>query len=74
MSDSKIKMYERALAREKAARKEAERILEEKSLELYHKSEELRVSNSKLEDIVKERTSELEGVFENIVDAYVVMD
>lgn len=74
MSDPKIKMYERALAREKAARKEAERILEEKSLELYHKSEELRVSNSKLEDIVKERTSELEGVFENIVDAYVVMD
>ncbi len=74
MSDSKIKMYERALAREKAARKEAERILEEKSLELYHKSEELRVSNSKLEDIVKERTSELEGVFENIVDAYVVME
>ncbi|AWH75729.1 PAS domain-containing sensor histidine kinase [Dokdonia sp. Dokd-P16] len=67
-------MYERALAREKAARKEAERILEEKSLELYHKSEELRVSNSKLEDIVKERTSELEGVFENIVDAYVVME
>ncbi|WP_035336584.1 PAS domain-containing sensor histidine kinase [Dokdonia sp. PRO95] len=74
MSDPKIKMYERALAREKAARKEAERILEEKSLELYHKSEELRVSNSKLEDIIKERTSELEGVFENIVDAYVVME
>ncbi|WP_396596819.1 PAS domain S-box protein [Dokdonia sp. R86516] len=74
MSDPKIKMYERALAREKAARKEAERILEEKSLELYHKSEELRVSNSKLEDVVKERTSELEGVFENIVDAYVVME
>jgi len=74
MSDPKIKMYERALAREKAARKEAERILEEKSLELYYKSEELKVSNSKLEDVVKERTSELEGVFENIVDAYVVMD
>ncbi|WP_298327594.1 PAS domain S-box protein [uncultured Dokdonia sp.] len=74
MSDPKIKMYERALAREKAARKEAERILEEKSLELYSKSEELKISNSKLEDLVKERTSELKGVFENIVDAYVVMD
>ncbi len=74
MDDSKIKMYERALAREKAARKAAERILEEKSLELYHKSEELRVSNKKLENLVKETTSELKGVFENIVDAYVVMN
>lgn len=74
MDDSKIKMYERALAREKAARKEAERILEEKSLELYTKSEELKISNTKLEDLVKETTSELAGVFENIVDAYVVMN
>lgn len=74
MDDSKLKMYERALAREKAARKEAERILEEKSLELYTKSEELKVSNSKLESLVKQTTSELAGVFENIVDAYVVMD
>lgn len=74
MDDPKIKMYERALAREKAARKEAERILEEKSLELYVKSEELKVTNKKLESIVKEKTTELRGVFENIVDAYVVMD
>ncbi len=74
MDDSKIKMYERALAREKAARKEAERILEEKSRELYFKSEELKVTNKKLESTVKETTTELKGVFENIVDAYVVMD
>ncbi len=74
MDDSKVKMYERALAREKAARKAAESILEEKSLELYNKSEELKVTNKKLENLVKETTSELKGVFENIVDAYVVMD
>ena len=74
MDDPKIKMYERALAREKSARKEAERILEDKSRELYFKSEELKISNRKLEALVKEATSELEGVFENIVDAYVVMN
>ncbi len=74
MSDDKIKMYERALAREKAARKQAEQILEQKSRELYEKSEELRISNFKLENLYKQTSSELRGVFENIVDAYVVMD
>lgn len=73
MNDSKILMYKRALAREKAARKEAEKILEDKSRELYFKSEELKVSNLKLENLVLETTSELQGVFENIVDAYVVI-
>ncbi len=70
----KIKMYQRALEREKSARKEAERILEDKSKELYLKSEELKITNQKLEGLVKETTSELKGVFENIVDAYVVMN
>lgn len=74
MDSDKIKMYERALAREKAARKEAERILEEKSKELYFKSQELKVSNEKLEELLQTKTSELKGVFGNIVDAYVVMD
>ena len=74
MGDDKIKMYERALAREKAARKQAEQILEQKSRELYEKSEELRISNFKLENLYKQTSSELKGVFENIVDAYVVMD
>lgn len=74
MAEDKIKMYERALAREKAARKQAEQILEQKSRELYEKSEELRISNAKLENLYTRTSSELEGVFENIVDAYVVMD
>ncbi len=72
MSEDKIKMYERALAREKAARKQAEHILEEKSRELYLKSEELKNTNQKLEHLVKKTALELKGVFENIVDAYVV--
>ena len=74
MSEEKIKMYERALAREKAARKEAERILEDKSLELFHKGVELHKANKKLEGLVREKTSELKGVFENIIDAYVVIN
>lgn len=74
MAEDKIRMYERALAREKAARKQAEQILEQKSRELYEKSEELRISNAKLENLYTRTSSELEGVFENIVDAYVVMD
>ena len=71
MSEEKIKMYERALAREKADRKEAERILEDKSRELFYKGQELQKANEQLEGLVREKTSELKGVFENIVDAYV---
>lgn len=70
----KIEILERALQREKAARKAAETILEEKSTELYLLSEELKKSNDKLEDLLNRKTSELEGVFENIIDAYVVME
>ena len=36
MEEEKIKIYQRALAREKAARQQAEQILEEKSKELYN--------------------------------------
>ncbi|WP_271855473.1 PAS domain-containing sensor histidine kinase [Patiriisocius marinus] len=74
MDEDKINIYKRALDREKAARKQAERILEDKSRELYSKSQELKVTNEKLEGLVREATSELKGVFENIVDAYVVMN
>lgn len=74
MSDDKVEIYERALARERAARKEAERILEEKSRELFYKSADLEEANAKLEKLVKEKTSELKGIFENIIDAYVVTD
>lgn len=72
MAEEKHKIYERALAREKAARKEAERILEEKSRELFYKSKALQNVNAQLEKLVREKTSQLEGVFENIIDAYVV--
>lgn len=74
MSQEDIEVYKRALKREKAARKAAEEILEQKSSELFDISQELKESNSKLQKLVKERTSELQGVFENIIDAYIVMD
>ena len=74
MSGENIDILKRALDRERAARKEAERILESKSAELYDISLQLKASNSKLEHLVNQKTSELKGVFENIVDAYVMMD
>lgn len=74
MPTTRIDILERALQREKAARKAAEEILEKKSTELYEVSEELRQTNQKLEDLLDKKTSELEGVFENISDAYVLIN
>ena len=67
MSQDKIDILQRALTRERAARKAAEKILEEKSRELY-------LSSLKIKQLLAEKSSELQGVFENIVDAYVVID
>jgi len=72
--NNKIEILERALQRQKEARKAAESILEEKSRELYLVYQELKLTNVQLEDLLSEKTSELEGVFLNIIDAYVVMD
>lgn len=74
MSISRIEILERALNREKKARKQAENILEKKSLELYNTSQELKVVNEKLESLLSQKTSQLKGVFENINDAYIVID
>ena len=67
MSEDQLDILKRALNREKLARKAAEKILEEKSRELY-------TTSQKLEQLLVEKSSQLQGVFENIVDAYVVMD
>jgi PAS domain S-box-containing protein len=71
---NKIEILERALARQKKARKEAEQILEEKSLALYKTSQELQKANKKLEYLLDEKTIQLKGIFKNINDAYIVMD
>lgn len=74
MNHDKIAILERALERQKQARKNAERILEDKSLELYSISQKLHDVNQKLENLLQEKNSQLKGVFENINDAYLVMD
>ncbi|NNK71670.1 MAG: PAS domain S-box protein, partial [Flavobacteriaceae bacterium] len=74
MSQDKIDILKRTLEREKRSRKAAEKILEAKSAELFQITRELQESNSKLESLLKEKTTELKGVFENIVDAYAVID
>ncbi len=74
MSQEKIDILQRALQREKAARKVAEKILEEKSLQLYNTAQELKEVNHQLENLLDEKTSQLQGIFENINDAYLVMD
>jgi signal transduction histidine kinase/ActR/RegA family two-component response regulator len=51
--------YEKRLLREKTARKEAERLLEEKSLALYNANVQLKASAVDLEKQVEQRTQEL---------------
>ena len=73
MSAEKIAILQRALTREKAARKEAEKILEEKAAELYALSQELSQTNTRLEKNIEQKITQLQ-VFESIIDAYVVVD
>lgn len=74
MSLEKEEILNRALNRQKKARFQAEKILEDKSRELYITSQKLKQVNTKLESLLGEKNSQLEGVFENINDAYLVMD
>ncbi|MCB4807974.1 PAS domain S-box protein [Tamlana sp. 62-3] len=74
MSQDKIDILQRALAREKAARKQAESILEKKSAELYESNQKLANAYLDLESTYSKTDSQLQGVFEHIVDAYVVAD
>lgn len=69
-----IEILKKALEREKIARKQAESILEVKSINLLKTSEELNLTNEKLKSLLTEKSNQLQGVFENINDAYVVID
>lgn len=72
--NKQLEILERALQREKAARKQAEEILEQKAAELYDISVELRKSNQQLEKLYKKQSFKLKGVFDNLSDAYMIMD
>ena len=67
MSQQKIDILKKALQREKLARKAAEKILEEKSLELYK-------TNQNLSKVLNEKQIQLDSLFETIVDPYILMD
>jgi len=74
MDSKEVLLLKKALERQKKARAQAEKILEEKSKELYDVTHHLKESNARLESLLSEKTSELDGVFINIIDPYVVMD
>jgi signal transduction histidine kinase/ActR/RegA family two-component response regulator len=57
--DGKIALYERRLARERAARHAAEKLLEDKARELFDSNEALRALAASLETQVAERTVSL---------------
>ena len=68
---NEIELLKKRLAREQQARKEAERILEAKALELYQANESLKRLNESLEDQIYERTlalQESEAKFRNVID------
>ncbi|WP_425076751.1 PAS domain-containing sensor histidine kinase [Psychroserpens sp. S379A] len=74
MSHEDVEILKRAIARERASRKAAEEILEAKSAELFELNQKLEASHKELETLYSKTNSQLQGVFENIVDAYVIID
>lgn len=74
MSKEEIALLKRALERQVKSRKQAEKILEEKSKELYDIQHYLKEDNNRLRGLLKEKTTELEGVFFNIPDPYLVIN
>jgi len=69
MTDVIAQQYARRLERERAARKEAERLLEEKSLVLYNTNQSLKELANSLEQQVIVRTTELRQALEKAESA-----
>ena len=74
MDQHKIDILQKSLITERAARKAAEKIVEDKSKDLHLLSNELKKTNLKLEAFKVEQSSQIEAVFENINDGYILMD
>jgi signal transduction histidine kinase/CheY-like chemotaxis protein len=66
---SDIEQIKRRLERERAARKAAETIAEEKTREIYEANVQLQHLNSRLEELVRERTTELAAARDEAVRA-----
>ncbi|NNM17583.1 MAG: PAS domain S-box protein [Croceitalea sp.] len=73
-TDKDVSILQRALVRERKARQAAERLLEDRSKELYDASLHLKEANGRLKSLVNKEGSEIDGAFVNIIDPYVVMD
>ena len=74
MDNETTYILERALERERRARKAAEKLLETKSKELYDAMLHLKEANGRLESLLNEEGKSLDGAFVNLIDPYVVMD
>ncbi len=59
----------KALERERTARKEAEKIIEQKALELYYANQQLLEINKNQENIIEERTRDIEKSKEDLLRA-----
>ena len=66
---SGVEQIKRRLERERAARKAAETIAEEKTREIYEANVQLQHLNSRLEELVRERTTELAAARDEAVRA-----
>lgn len=67
---SEEQVWRARLARERAARQEAERLLESKALELYLRNVELEQATATLEERVLSRTTELAAALAELTDAH----
>lgn len=67
-------ILKKELEKEKIARKKVEKALKSKSMELDDITRKLKDANADLEVLFREKANELKAVFENIIDAFLVMD
>lgn len=74
MDVEELAFLTKALEIEKKKRLEVEKVLKKSSKDFYETINELEKTNEDLEKLLSEKTSELEGVFYNIIDPYIIMD
>jgi len=67
--NEQLQLFERRLKRERQARKQAESLLEKKSLELFEINQQLQKVATNLEDTVQQRTAELKTARDRALDA-----
>lgn len=71
---NRVALLERKLAREKKARKEAEKILEEKSRALFETNKDLQKLNTKLENYIVQRNNILNSIVKSLNQGILVED